>query len=601
MIWNICFILSVLLLIAGVVTAIVRKYSKKVRDPHIFIVLAVTVFTSAMCMFFAYEYTNQFVNEPNSVLNAVLVAAHDTIGLFVVNTEFAFFKADMGGMLPGLVPVCSTLMAIYFISAPMFTFGFVLSFFKNLRARWLLAVQKRRDVYVFSELNEKSVVLAEDIKRKDAHRVVVFCDVIENDEEKAGELVTQARRLGALLFVRDILDINFKKHARHGLLYFFITGEDDAESVNQAVGLIREYGELESANLYLFSDSASGELLLCDSAKHKMKIRRINESRALIQRTLYDDPITLFESAHATDKSGDKIISAVIVGLGGYGTEMLKTLLWYGQMDGYRLEIHAFDRSPDAGSRLAYACPEVLSPQYNGKYVEGEAYYSVKVHSGVDVGTKEFAKAIGEIRNASFVLISLGNDDLNVETATGMRVMFERMKIKPAIYAVVHNSELAACLKGLTNYRNQPYKIQPIGALVESYSEEVILRDALEQDALSIHAAYGGKPEDFFAYEYNYRSSAASALHNKARARLGIHRADLPESERTPEQNEALMSLEHRRWNAYMRSIGYVYSGSKDSSSRNDLGKMHHNLVCFEELNDEDRQKDRDVGSIAIK
>ena len=137
--------------------------------------------------------------------------------------------------------------------------------------------------------------------------------------------------------------------------------------------------------------------------------------------------------------------------------------------------------------------------------------------------------------------------------------------------------------------------------MVESYSEEVILRDALEQDALSIHAAYGGKPEDFFAYEYNYRSSAASALHNKARARLGIHRADLPESERTPEQNEALMSLEHRRWNAYMRSIGYVYSGSKDSSSRNDLGKMHHNLVCFEELNDEDRQKDRDVGSVAIK
>ena len=50
-----------------------------------------------------------------------------------------------------------------------------------------------------------------------------------------------------------------------------------------------------------------------------------------------------------------------------------------------------------------------------------------------------------------------------------------------------------------------------------------------------------------------------------------------------------------------MRSIGYVYSGSKDSSSRNDLGKMHHNLVCFEELNDEDRQKDRDVGSVAIK
>ena len=74
MIWNICFILSVLLLIAGIVCAIVRKYSQKVRDPHTFIVLAITVFLSAMSMFFAYEYTSQFANEPGGVIDAVLIS-----------------------------------------------------------------------------------------------------------------------------------------------------------------------------------------------------------------------------------------------------------------------------------------------------------------------------------------------------------------------------------------------------------------------------------------------------------------------------------------------------------------------------------------------
>ena len=51
--------------------------------------------------------------------------------------------------------------------------------------------------------------------------------------------------------------------------------------------------------------------------------------------------------------------------------------------------------------------------------------------------------------------------------------------------------------------------------------------------------------------------------------------------------------LEHRRWNAYMRSEGYVYSGSPDRATRNDLGKMHHDLIPFDLLSEEDKRKDK--------
>ena len=37
--------------------------------------------------------------------------------------------------------------------------------------------------------------------------------------------------------------------------------------------------------------------------------------------------------------------------------------------------------------------------------------------------------------------------------------------------------------------------------------------------------------------------------------------------------------VEHKRWNAYMRTEGYQYSGSTQEISRNDLGKLHHDLV----------------------
>ena len=45
-----------------------------------------------------------------------------------------------------------------------------------------------------------------------------------------------------------------------------------------------------------------------------------------------------------------------------------------------------------------------------------------------------------------------------------------------------------------------------------------------------------------------------------------------------------------------MRSEGYVYSGSHDRSSRNDLAKMHHDLVDYVSLTEEEKRKDSRVG-----
>lgn len=41
-----------------------------------------------------------------------------------------------------------------------------------------------------------------------------------------------------------------------------------------------------------------------------------------------------------------------------------------------------------------------------------------------------------------------------------------------------------------------------------------------------------------------------------------------------------------------MRSEGYVFSGSTDRSSRNDLAKMHHDLVCYSRLPEAEKRKD---------
>ena len=82
-----------------------------------------------------------------------------------------------------------------------------------------------------------------------------------------------------------------------------------------------------------------------------------------------------------------------------------------------------------------------------------------------------------------------------------------------------------------------------------------------------------------------------------ARIACKIPGADKPEEELTGEERERIELLEHRRWNAYMRAEGYVYSGSPEKSSRNDLAKMHHDLVDYSALTEEEKRKDSRVGT----
>jgi hypothetical protein len=69
------------------------------------------------------------------------------------------------------------------------------------------------------------------------------------------------------------------------------------------------------------------------------------------------------------------------------------------------------------------------------------------------------------------------------------------------------------------------------------------------------------------------------------------------EGELTLEERDLIEVLEHRRWNAYMRSEGYVFSGSTDKASRNDMAKMHQDLVEFDRLDEVTKRKDSQVGS----
>ncbi len=569
---------------------------------------------AAVLMFLPIHYSTSDESLAG-VLRAFLLSVFNSMQVFALGCEFGVVEEGLEYCPDSLDSIYQAWVAVVYFVAPLFTVGFVMSFFKNFFAYIKYLLSYFKDVYVFSELNEKSLVLAQDIKTKHTNAAIVFTDVFDSEEdENSYELRETAKKMGAICFKKDVLAIAFKTHSEKKKIWFFLLGADETENLNHTLELVNNYKTRQKTRIYVFSSKIECSLLLSSIDKGVVKVRRINEFHSLINRILYVEGEKLFKNARpdAETNDGTKLISAVVVGIGTQGTEMIKALTWFCQMDGYRLEINAFDKDPLAKEKLASVAPELIDDEYNGVYVDGEAQYMINVHAGVDVSTSIFRDEIMKLKNATYVIVTLGNDDVNIETAVALRMYFERLRIHPTIQAIVYNSQQKKALKGIKNYKGQAYDIEFIGDFESLYTESVIIKDSLEKAALDIHTNYLNKDgltseefmakklaamEDFWNYEYNYRSSMASAIHNNVRNKLHVAGADKKSEEMTEAERNSIEMLEHRRWNAYMRAEGYIYSGSDKPESRNDLAKMHHNLTNFASLSEEDKRKDSRVGA----
>lgn len=590
--WPVCFGISVGCVVLAILLALFFRLFKGRKKVINF--LFAGVFVAAFVLFYPVHSTladGQLLG----TWRAFLLSFFNALQVFTTRCQFGVVQDHISLCPEQLRAIYLAWAATLFVGSPILSVGIVLSLFKNFVAHLRYLTAFFRDVYVFSSLNEKALALAADIKKNHKRAAIVFTDVLEDNKERTYEQVTQAKSLGAICFKKDILVADFKFHSRKKALWFFAIDEDETENINQALKLIERFKNRKNTHVYVFSTKIEGELLLTSVDKGQVRVRRIHEVRSLINRVLYEKGDTIFESAWA-EEEGQKCISAVVVGMGNHGTEMVKALSWFGQMDGYRLQIDAFDKDSAARERFVALAPELMSEKYNGVYVPGEAQYQINIHPGVDVQTEAFVREIAKLKKASYVLVALGDDSLNVQTAVNLRMYFERMGIRPVIQAIIYNSRQKKALEGIKNFREQPYQIDFIGDIEGSFTEQVIINSELENDAVRRHTKWG-EEEPFWTYEYNYRSSIASAIHIKARILRGIPGAGKKEEDLTCAERDIIETLEHRRWNAYMRSEGYVYSGSKEPESRNDLGKMHHNLIEYADLTEEDKRKDSRVGT----
>lgn len=588
--------------------------------------LFAVVFISSVIIFLPI-YKEYFENEAYTALKAVktiLLSVHNTIRLFVVDGEFDIvrdFLADETGFSK---EVYSVFAAIIYVFAPMLTFSFVMTFFERAINGMKMVTALRKDIYVFSELNENSLAFAEDIRNNRKKAAIIFTDVYEDHEnEQVSEKIERAKELHTILLKNDITDMRLGMQRKDRKLYFIVIGSDEEENMLQSLKIMTEYKFYPKTALYLLSFRDEAEAVfegMCgDNGKTKpnkagkgftkkkaqnpdnmIEFHRVNPARDLVDNLLYKEGTDLFAGAK------DGRIGVVVLGLGEYGSRMLRALSWFLQMDGYKATIDAFDIGNNAEEKMKALCPELFTKEENKS--EGEAYYDIEIHSGMDIFSENFYNEIEKLRNTTYVFIAVGTGEINIKAAMRLRIAFERMGIHPVIEAVSESDEMNKAMTHNLEYMGRKYDLRFVGSRENQYREDVIFRSELQKRAFALHMSYykvNDTDLDSYLYrfrngEYSYHSSISAVIHMEAKKFCKVpgfvsalkdgNTVDISEITHemlSKEDRLKLQILEHKRWESYVRSEGYIYG-----EERNDLGRIHPSLVPFEKLTDKEKEKD---------
>ena len=607
---SICLCVSFAIAALAIVNFIVSLYNKKgIGKVHLakhsvvspFHLLVLGMFVAATVIYLPV-YATVFQSESiwAIVVKTPLLSVQNALQLFTINAGFDNISDTINtanGLHPVLVDVYTVYASVYFVVAPMLTAAFILSFVKGLYENWRYFKSSRvQKIYVFSELNENSLTLAKDIVKNYKHidedaqetkeqkhikRVIVFANVTQNMEEERTDLVSSAKDLGAICLQRDITDIYLKSPKKSIYRKLYLISKDEHENTSKALQLIahcKKHYNFDTTHIFIFANSDESGILI-DSVMPKLsdevsdpfniKVRRVNEKRNLIWNTLRQSETDLQLTLPSTDgndtqkllplifssaalNGNTRYIDVLIVGMGQYGTELLKTVCWYCQMPGYRLRVHVFDKLANCEEKVRSIAPELV--QYNNISDElastGEAYYDINFcNHAIDVHEASFADRIAKLPNVTLAFVTLGNDKTNIDTSIKLRRIFGKtyadkgFKVPP-ILTVVYDSEKTENLERGRLLKNDAkdgdYNIRFIGDVKTSYSLRNVEQIELEHVGLACHmhwaqtCAMGDdghiSPEyeklrvdwqererQYNTYEYNRRSSMAQAIHLMAR------------------------------------------------------------------------------------
>lgn len=620
---NYNFIISLLLLIFTLVFFFVYVFVFRRNLKQPVRILALVVLISNMIMLAPILPPHESIDE---TAKEVTVKANP-VEVFFYSLQLTSLDAQYGDLIlrasdKGLA--YKSLFIILCILSPLIFGGTILSFSSVITNKIKYFVFSLfSDVYYFSELNEASLKLAQSIIQNNPKALIVFCNY--NGKEKSNTASIAMEKSFVLL---NNSELKFARHPFFHKKFFFEISDKQDVNVDSSKKLLALFNTAKAKNkmlhkIFLFSDSESSFCTFDSNDLSKTPLILINRRRIVANNLLFSIPL------YKAISNNEKCISVLVVGAGSTGNEIIKSCVWCGQLgDDYQLKVTVIDKNASLyKSQLLKECPEFFNGEYKLDFFDA------------DVTTKDFENILNtNCRNVNYIVVVLGNDELNIQTSIFLRGHYLRSNLdkknEPLIIPIVFNGLKHSQAKSLaekdikntntvTNIITQTYNIIPFGSTDSIYSYNQIVNSEIEKLAINVHAAYDKLFSETKSTEAkiiaNYNLNETNRNSNRANAIHILYKLFLlgygmkPYSQATSEERkkslmliqklvlqlntssiiEKLSKLEHDRWNAFERSEGWQGVSCEDTEKylpytngkhKNNCAKLHPCICTWEEL-----------------
>ena len=399
---SICAILTLLIFAVGVVLVILNRKDLK----RVVRVLGVCVFLMLMSGIYPYYHEETY---------AIGLTLVESMCAMLLNSNPGEILAGFNGFDVAYIGVYKTALLVLLIIAPLFTVGITLSFFSEKFVRLIYRIRSEfRDTYLFSAINERTLCIAEDVVETDRKVVIAFALRISEDDIDA-ESLARIKKIGAYLINDDITQI---KHSLRHTRNYYLLDTNDSENLESGLRIYQRYNKerTDKVNMWLYTKNEISEVIF-DHLYETFNVRLINEE-GLIARTLATN-YPVFDAVK------DGRLSILIVGGGHIGLEILRTMTMCSCLgEEITVDINVIDLNGEKARDIFEKASPDLAKKWN-----------INFHSA-DVKSASLSKALNGI-DPTYIVICLGNETLNMETALYIRRKYGISDGFPRIHALI--------------------------------------------------------------------------------------------------------------------------------------------------------------------
>ena len=553
-----CAAVALVVLAASVALCVVNR-----RNPRRIIrILGAGVFL----MLVALTYPDNTSQDTSFVLGLALV---QSMAAMLLNANATELLAAFDAFEVSFIGAYKAILLILLIVAPLFTVGITLSFFSDKFSRLLYRMRSAfRPSYLFSEINERTLCIAEEVAGKDRRAVIVFA-VRTDKEDIDAEWLDRIKKIGTVIN-EDIVNIS---HSLKRERNYYLLCADGSANLDAGLRLYQKYNgdKTGNVNMWLYTHDEVTEVIF-DHLYETFNVRLINEE-GLISRSL----VTKYPLYDAVQ--GGRL-SVLIVGGGKIGLEILRLSTACSCLgDGVEVEINVIDVDGEKARTTFEKTAPLLSKKWG-----------INFHTA-DVNTSVFTEKLKAIK-PTYVVISLGNESRNMETALYVRRVYGNENGLPHIHAVVDHKRIDEQItpnlfvtfwtysKEQVRHTSEPicsFDIKTFGSYEDIYSNLRIGASYLDCLAVAHNATYCGIREvngkytpalltDLYnqvMFFKNYSDGFAVSVQYKLYL-MGLELVDDGKGDiellntRLPQNIKLMRSHENRRHEAFMRGDGWA-------------------------------------------